>query len=40
MPEIAPVCVVTGIGPGNGEALVRRFSADGYALRCFQGEPG
>ena len=26
------VCAVVGIGPGNGEALARRFSADGYAV--------
>jgi NAD(P)-dependent dehydrogenase (short-subunit alcohol dehydrogenase family) len=27
-----PVCVVVGIGPGNGEALARRFSKAGYQL--------
>ncbi len=27
-----PVCVVVGVGPGNGEALARRFSADGYSV--------
>jgi len=32
MAEKAPVCVVAGVGPGNGEALARRFSADGYAV--------
>jgi len=32
MAEHPPVCVVAGIGPGNGEALARRFSADGYAV--------
>src|SRR5208283_3140413 len=26
------VCAVVGIGPGNGEALARRFAADGYAV--------
>ena len=26
------VCAVVGVGPGNGEALARRFSADGYAV--------
>ncbi len=26
------ICAVVGIGPGNGEALARRFSADGYAV--------
>jgi len=40
MPEIAPVCVVTGIGPGNGEALVRRFSADGYAVAMLSRRAG
>jgi NAD(P)-dependent dehydrogenase (short-subunit alcohol dehydrogenase family) len=30
--EPAPVCVVVGVGPGNGEAFARRFSADGYAV--------
>jgi NAD(P)-dependent dehydrogenase (short-subunit alcohol dehydrogenase family) len=25
-----PVCVVVGVGPGNGAALARRFHADGY----------
>ncbi|HUW79908.1 MAG TPA: SDR family NAD(P)-dependent oxidoreductase [Acidocella sp.] len=27
-----PVCVVVGIGPGNGAALARRFAAGGYAV--------
>jgi NAD(P)-dependent dehydrogenase (short-subunit alcohol dehydrogenase family) len=27
-----PVCAVVGVGPGNGEAFARRFSADGYAI--------
>lgn len=27
-----PVCVVTGVGPGTGTALVRRFAAEGYRL--------
>ncbi|MEA1080083.1 SDR family NAD(P)-dependent oxidoreductase [Marinobacter qingdaonensis] len=26
------VCVVIGVGPGNGEALVRRFCAEGYQV--------
>ncbi len=26
------VCVVVGVGPGNGAALARRFAADGYAV--------
>lgn len=25
-------CVIIGVGPGNGAALARRFSADGYRL--------
>ncbi len=28
----APVCAVVGVGPKNGEALARRFAADGYAV--------
>src|SRR5271154_2754675 len=28
----APVCAVVGVGPGNGEAIARRFAADGYAV--------
>jgi NAD(P)-dependent dehydrogenase (short-subunit alcohol dehydrogenase family) len=27
-----PVCVVVGVGPGNGAALARRFCAEGYAV--------
>ncbi len=27
-----PVCVVAGVGPGNGTALVRRFHAEGHAV--------
>jgi NADP-dependent 3-hydroxy acid dehydrogenase YdfG len=26
------VCLVTGVGPGTGAALVRRFAQDGYAV--------
>lgn len=27
-----PVCVVLGVGPGNGEAFARRFADEGYAV--------
>ena len=27
-----PVCVVSGVGPGTGSALVRRFAAGGYRI--------
>lgn len=27
-----PVCVVTGVGPGNGAAIARRFARDGHVL--------
>jgi NAD(P)-dependent dehydrogenase (short-subunit alcohol dehydrogenase family) len=27
-----PVCVVTGVGPGTGSALVRRFVSGGYSV--------
>src|SRR6478736_4952364 len=27
-----PVCVVVGVGPGNGAALARRFHAAGYLV--------
>jgi NAD(P)-dependent dehydrogenase (short-subunit alcohol dehydrogenase family) len=27
-----PVCVVVGVGPGNGSAIARRFAAEGYAV--------
>ena len=27
-----PVCVVAGVGPGNGVALARRFASGGYAV--------
>src|SRR5256885_12201720 len=27
-----PVCVVAGVGPGNGAAFARRFGSEGYAV--------
>ena len=27
-----PVCVVVGVGPGNGAAFARRFASEGYAV--------
>lgn len=27
-----PVCVVIGVGPGNGESLVRKFAHEGYRV--------
>lgn len=29
---VKPVCVVSGVGPGTGTALVRRFAAEGYRV--------
>ncbi len=35
-PQVAPgpkpVCVVVGVGPGNGASFARRFAAEGYAV--------
>jgi NAD(P)-dependent dehydrogenase (short-subunit alcohol dehydrogenase family) len=30
--EKKPVCVVVGVGPGNGASLARRFATEGYAV--------
>jgi NAD(P)-dependent dehydrogenase (short-subunit alcohol dehydrogenase family) len=35
----APVCAVVGVGPGNGEAFARRFTADGYAVALLARRP-
>ena len=29
---VEPVCVVTGVGPGTGSALARRFAKGGYRV--------
>jgi NAD(P)-dependent dehydrogenase (short-subunit alcohol dehydrogenase family) len=31
-PNERPVCVVVGVGPGNGSAIARRFAREGYAV--------
>ncbi len=32
MPESKKVCLVVGVGPGNGAAYARRFDKEGYSL--------
>ena len=27
-----PVCAVIGVGPGNGTAIARKFSSEGYKI--------
>ena len=34
-----PVCVVAGVGPGNGASFARRFAADGYAVALLARQP-
>jgi NAD(P)-dependent dehydrogenase (short-subunit alcohol dehydrogenase family) len=34
------VCVVTGVGPGTGAALVRRFARDGYRVAMLARDAG
>jgi NAD(P)-dependent dehydrogenase (short-subunit alcohol dehydrogenase family) len=35
-----PVCAVLGVGPGNGAAIARRFSKEGYAVALLARSPG
>jgi NAD(P)-dependent dehydrogenase (short-subunit alcohol dehydrogenase family) len=35
-----PVCVVVGVGPGNGAAFVRRFATEGYDVAMIARSPG
>lgn len=35
-----PVCVVVGVGPGNGAAFVRRFAEEGYKVAMIARSPG
>jgi NAD(P)-dependent dehydrogenase (short-subunit alcohol dehydrogenase family) len=35
-----PVCVVVGVGPGNGAAFVRRFAGEGYRVAMIARSPG
>lgn len=35
-----PVCVVVGVGPGNGAAFVRRFAEEGYKVATIARTPG
>lgn len=34
-----PVCVVIGVGPGNGAAIARRFAAEGYGVALVARSP-
>jgi NAD(P)-dependent dehydrogenase (short-subunit alcohol dehydrogenase family) len=34
-----PVCVVVGVGPGNGTSFARRFAADGYRVALLARTP-
>ncbi|MEQ1716116.1 MAG: SDR family NAD(P)-dependent oxidoreductase [Hyphomicrobium sp.] len=36
----SPVCVVVGVGPGNGTAFVRRFAEEGYKVAMIARTPG
>jgi NAD(P)-dependent dehydrogenase (short-subunit alcohol dehydrogenase family) len=34
-----PVCVISGVGPGTGSALARRFAAGGYRVAMLARNP-
>jgi len=34
-----PLCIIVGIGPGNGAAIARRFAAEGYATALLTRDP-
>src|SRR5215470_2462644 len=34
-----PICVISGVGPGTGTALVRRFASDGYRVAMLARTP-
>jgi len=36
---VSPVCVVIGVGPGNGAAIARRFAAERYATALVARRP-
>jgi NAD(P)-dependent dehydrogenase (short-subunit alcohol dehydrogenase family) len=33
-----PVCAVIGVGPGNGAAIARKFSSEGYKIALVHSE--
>ena len=39
MSDRMPVCVVIGVGPGNGVAFARKFAAEGYAVALLARSP-
>lgn len=38
-PSQSPLCVVVGVGPGNGAAFVRRFAAENYRVAMIARSP-
>ena len=39
MTQTLPVALITGVGPGTGAALARRFAAGGYAVGMLARSP-